>query len=205
VVVLEVVVRGPFVVGTRFFEHFVKNAPTGGSSRLFAISSDDEVVDRGFMLALLVLLLVVVSFGTPVRALGFLVLVLSLVLVTTKNGTNRLLASDIVSDDVHQLVSSGRGVAAQLPNKLLASGSREESHDDVGVGDVGKLGALFGETPDIITERLVRLLFTTPEVPRVAGAHIGPLEVPFEHSHQIVPVMDLSRWEILESCSSGVR
>jgi hypothetical protein len=111
----------------------------------------------------------------------------------------------IVGDDVHQLIGSGGGVAAQLPDKLLASGSREESHDDVGVGDVGKLSALFGETPDIVTERLVQLLFTTPEVPRVAEVHVGPLEVPFEHSHQIILVVNLSRWEILEPCSSGVR
>jgi hypothetical protein len=156
VAVLEIVVHGPFVVGTRFFEHFVENAPTGGSSRLFAVGGGDEVIGRGFALALLVLLLVVVvSFGTPVRALGFLVLVLPLVLVTTKNGTNRLLIGGIVGDDVHQLVGSGGGVTAQLPDKLLASGSREESHDDVGVGDVGNLGALFGETPDIVTKRLV--------------------------------------------------
>jgi hypothetical protein len=103
----------------------------------------------------------------------------------------------IVGDDVHQLVGSGGGVAAQLSDKLFASGSREEGHDDVRVGDVGKLGALFGETPDIVMQRLVRLLFTTPEVPRVAGAHVGPLEVPLEHSHQIVPVVNLSRGEIL--------
>jgi hypothetical protein len=131
--------------------------------------------------------------------------VLPLVLVTTKDGTNRLLAGVIVGDDVHQLVGSGGGVTAQLPDKLVASGSREESHDDVRVGDVGKLGALSGETPDVVTERLIWLLFTTPEVLRVAGAHVGSLEVPFEHSHQIVPVVDLSRQEILEPCSSGVR
>jgi hypothetical protein len=64
---------------------------------------------------------------------------------------------------------------------------------------------LFGETPDIVTKRLIRLLFTTPKVLRVAGAHVGPLEVPLEHSHQIIPVVDLSRWEILKPCSSGVR
>jgi hypothetical protein len=93
----------------------------------------------------------------------------------------------------------------QLPNKLFASGSIEESHDDVGVSNVGKLGALFGETPDIVMERLIWLLFTTPKVPRVARVHVGPLEVPLEHSHQIIPIMDLSRWEILEPCSSGVR
>jgi hypothetical protein len=43
---------------------------------------------------------------------------------------------------------------------------------------------LFGETPDIVTEGLARLLFTAPEILRVTRAHVGPLEVPFEHSHQ---------------------
>jgi hypothetical protein len=144
------------VVGTWFFEHFVENAPTGGYSRFFAVSSGDEVISRDFALALLVLLLVVVAcFGAPVGTLGFLVLVLPPILVTTKDGTNRLLAGGIVGDDVHQLIGSGGGVAAQLPDKLFGSGSREESHDDVRVGDVGKLGALFGETPDIVTQRLV--------------------------------------------------
>jgi hypothetical protein len=103
------------------------------------------------------------------------------VLVTTKDGSNRLLADGIVGDDVYQLVGSGGGVAAQLSDQLLASGFREKSHDDVGVGDVGELSALFGETSDIVTEGLARLLFTVPEVLRVAGAYIGPLEVPFEH------------------------
>jgi hypothetical protein len=106
--------------------------------RLFAVSIGNEVIGHGFTLALLVLLLlVVVSFGALVRALGFLVLVLPLVLVTTKNGTNRLLISGIVGDDVHQLIGSGRGVAAQISDKLLASGSRQESHDDVGVDELG--------------------------------------------------------------------
>jgi hypothetical protein len=205
VAVLEVVVRGPFVVGIRLLEHFVENAPTGGSSRFFAVSSGDEVISPGFTLALLVLLLVVASFGAPVGALGFLVLVLPLILVTTKDGTNCLLNSGIVGDDIHQLVGSGGGVVAQLSDKLFASGSREESHDDVRIGDVGKLSALFGETPDIVMERLVRLLFTTLEVPTVARAHVGPLEVSLKHSHQIIPVVDLSKWEILEPCSSGVQ
>jgi hypothetical protein len=35
--------------------------------------------------------------------------------------------------------------------------------------------------------------------------HVGPLEVSLEHPHEIVPVVDLSRWKILESGSSGVR
>jgi hypothetical protein len=39
---------------------------------------------------------------------------------------------------------------AQLSDQLFAGGTREEGHDDVGVSDVGKLGALFGETPDVV-------------------------------------------------------
>jgi hypothetical protein len=57
VTVLEVVVHGSFVVGTRLFEHFVENSPTGGPSRFLAISSSNKVVSRGLELALLVLLL----------------------------------------------------------------------------------------------------------------------------------------------------
>jgi hypothetical protein len=89
-------------------------------------------------------------------------------------------------------------------DQLLSSGSREKGHDDVRVGDVGKLSALFGETLDIVAEGLARLLFTASEVPRVTGAYVGPLEVPLKHLHQVVPVVDLSRWEVLEPCSSGV-
>jgi hypothetical protein len=54
---LEVMVRGPFVVGARLFEHFVENAPTGGPSRFLAINSSNKVVGRVLELALLVLLL----------------------------------------------------------------------------------------------------------------------------------------------------
>jgi hypothetical protein len=57
VAVLEVVVRGPFVVGTWLFEHFVENAPAGGPSRFLAISSSNKVIGRGLELALLVLIL----------------------------------------------------------------------------------------------------------------------------------------------------
>jgi hypothetical protein len=57
VVVLEVVVHGPFVVGTRLFEHFIEDAPIGGPSRFLVISSNNKVVCRGLELALLVLLL----------------------------------------------------------------------------------------------------------------------------------------------------
>jgi hypothetical protein len=50
-------------------------------------------------------------------------------------------------------------------DQFFAGGTREEGHDDVGVSDVGKLSALFGETPDVVPEGLTRLLFAASEVP----------------------------------------
>jgi hypothetical protein len=130
--------------------------------------------------------------------------VLPLVLITTKDGTNRLLAGGKVGDDVHQTIGSDGGVAAQLSDQLFAGGAREEGHDNVRVGDVGELSALLGEMPDVILEGFTRLLLVASEIPRVAGAHVGSLEVPLEHSHKVVPVVDLLRWEVLEPGSSGV-
>jgi hypothetical protein len=47
----------------------------------------------------------------------------------------------------------------------FAGGTREEGHDDVRVSDVGELGALLGETPDVIPEGFTRLLFAASEIP----------------------------------------
>jgi hypothetical protein len=102
VAILEIVIHESLVEGTRYLEHLVKDAPTRGTSRLLTISSGDELVSRGFALALLVLLLLpVVPLGTLVGALGFFVLALPFILVTTKDGTNCLLAGSVVGDDVH--------------------------------------------------------------------------------------------------------
>jgi hypothetical protein len=91
--------------------------------------------------------------------------VLHFVLVTTKDGINRLLAGNEVGDNIHQTVGSDGSATAQLLDQLFAGGTREEGHDDVIVGDVGKLGALFGETPDVVPEGLARLLFVASEIP----------------------------------------
>jgi len=50
--------------------------------------------------------------------------------------------------------------------------------DDIRVHDVGELGALLGETPDEVSERLVRLLMVAPEVLGVPEVHVCALEVP---------------------------
>jgi hypothetical protein len=166
VAVFEVVVRGPLVVGTRFFEHFIKNTPAGGPSRFLAFSGSNKLVGRGLELALLILLLLpIVPLGAPAGAHGIIDLELPLVLIATEDGTNRLLAGGVVGDDVHQTVGGDGGVMAQLSDQLFAGGSREEGHNHVGVGDVGELGALPRETPDVIPEGFTWLLLAAPKVP----------------------------------------
>jgi hypothetical protein len=64
---------------------------------------------------------------------------------------------------------------------------------------------LLGETPDVIPEGFTWLLFAASEIPQVIGAYVGSLEVPLEHSHEVILVVDLSRWKVLEPGSSGVR
>jgi hypothetical protein len=91
--------------------------------------------------------------------------VLPLVLIATKDGTNCLLAGGEVGDNIHQTVGSDGSAAAQLSDQLFVGGTREESHDDVGVGDVGELDALLGETPDVILEGFTRLLFAASKIP----------------------------------------
>jgi hypothetical protein len=53
------------------------------------------------LVLLILLLLPVAPLGAPVGALGFFVLAVPLILVATKDGTNRLLAGGVVGDDIH--------------------------------------------------------------------------------------------------------
>jgi hypothetical protein len=114
---------------------------------------------------LIFLLLLLVPLRASARARGILFLALPFVLVAAKDGTNRLLTGGEVGDNVHQTVGNDGSAAAQLSDQLFAGGTREGGHDDVRVGDVGKLGALFGETPDVVPEGLTWLLFAASEVP----------------------------------------
>jgi hypothetical protein len=114
---------------------------------------------------LIFLLLLVFPFRALAGARGILFLALPFVLVATKDGINRHLAGGEVGDNVHQTVGSDGSAAAQLSDQLFAGGAREEGHDDVRVSNVGKLGALFGETPDVVPEGLARLLFVASEIP----------------------------------------
>jgi len=88
--------------------------------------------------------------------------------------------------------------------QLFAGGTGDEGSDDVGVRDVGELGALLGESPDEVSEGLIRLLPAAPEVPGVPRAHVCSLEISDEDLDQVSPVVDHALREVLEPRSGRI-
>ena len=76
--------------------------------------------------------------------------------------------------------------------------------DNFRVVDARQLGALLGESPDEVLERLVQVLATTLEVPGVPGAHVCALEIPDEDHYQVALVVDLQGREVFEPSSRRV-
>jgi hypothetical protein len=107
--------------------------------------------------------------------------------------------------DVHQLARPGGGLATQLTHQVVAGGASKERADDIRVGDVGQLGALLRESPDVVPERLSRLLPAASEVLGIPGAHVRALEIAGEGLDQVTPVGDLPRRQVLQPGASGVR
>lgn len=69
---------------------------------------------------------------------------------------------------------------SKLVHQLLVVYSNDECPNDIQVGDIGELGALLRKAPNELLESLVRLLSTTPKIPRVARVQVSALEVPHE-------------------------
>jgi hypothetical protein len=125
-------------------------------------------------------------------------------LVLPEDSLNRILARGELGGDVHQLTRPGGGLATQLAHQVAAGGAGEERADDIRVGDVGQIGALLRESPDVVPERLSRLLAAASEIPGVPRAHVRALEVAGEGLDQVIPVGDLPRRQMLQPGSSGV-
>jgi hypothetical protein len=75
---------------------------------------------------------------------------------------------------------------------------------DLGLGYARELSIALGEVPYEVPERLAGLLGARSQVPRVPRAHVCALEVPYERVHQVVPVVDLARWQVFEPHSGRV-
>jgi len=88
--------------------------------------------------------------------------------------------------------------------QFLAGGTGDEGSDDVGVCDVGELGALLGESPDEVPEGLIGLLSAAPEVLGVSRAYVCAAEVPDEDPDQVGPVVDHALREVLKPCSGRI-
>jgi hypothetical protein len=125
-------------------------------------------------------------------------------LVLPEDSLNRLLARGELGGDVHQLARPGGGLSTQLADQVAASGAGEKRADDIRIGDVGQLGALLRESPDVVPERLSRLLSAASEVPGVPRAHVRALEIAGEGLDQVVLVGDLPRRQVLQPGASGV-
>ena len=83
-------------------------------------------------------------------------------------------------------------------HQLLAGGIGDEGSDDIGVRDVGELDALLGESPNEVTEGLIRLLPTTSEVLGVPRVHVCVLEVPNKDPDQVGTAVDQTLREMHE-------
>jgi hypothetical protein len=69
---------------------------------------------------------------------------------------------------------------------------------DLRLGYARELSTALGEASYEVPERLARLLGARSQVPRVRRAYVCALEVPCERAHQVVPVVDLAGWQVLE-------
>jgi hypothetical protein len=166
------------MIGARLLEHLVEEVGTSGRfPRVLVLGGGDKVRVGGvtFRLRLLLALLLGAALswclGSIFRwaALGLLVL--------PENGLNRLLARGKLGGDVHQLAPPGGGLATQLAHQVATSGAGEERADDIWIGDVGQLCALLRESPDVVPERLSRLLAAASEILGVSRAHVCALEI----------------------------
>jgi hypothetical protein len=83
----------------------------------------------------------------------------------TKVGLDRLLTGDILGGNIQELLRHARGLTAEHVDERLAGDATDEGIDDVGVGDVGELIVLLGETLDVLSEGLVRPLLAVAEIP----------------------------------------
>jgi hypothetical protein len=125
-------------------------------------------------------------------------------LVLPEDGLDRLLARGELGSDVHQLARLGGSLATQLAHQDTTSGAGKERADDIRVGDVGQLGALLRESPDVVPQGFSRLLAAASEILGDPRAHVCALEVAGEGFDQVVPVGDLRRRQMLQPGSGGV-
>ena len=185
------------MIGAWLLQHFVEE-PGVDRSPLGALTicRGDKVVVWPTLIPLATLFLLFRVLGA--RGLGGLGLLLPLCVPVGEDCTNCLFTQGEVGGDVEQLAGTRGGLASKLVHQLLTGGASDEGFDDVGVRDVGELGALLGKTPNEVSERLIRLLPTTPEVLGVPRAHVCALEVLDKDPNHVGLAVDQTHRKMLE-------
>jgi hypothetical protein len=137
------------MVRAGFPRHLVEHTGTPlGASAVTPLSCGDKISGEGLMLALLRLLVVLLGVALG-GCLGSILLSLPVAFVLVKDGLDGLLSQSELDCNVHQLACLGGGLATQLADQVVTGGAGEERSDDVGVSDVGELGALLGELVNV--------------------------------------------------------
>ena len=93
------------MVRVGLLEHLVEDDPLQGASRLLALDNSNEVLVEGLPIDLPCLLLLVVLFGPPARALVIVCWCLPLVVLVVDESTDCLLANGVLCHYIHQLVN----------------------------------------------------------------------------------------------------
>jgi hypothetical protein len=111
---------------------------------------------------------------------------------------NRFLAIDVVARDVNELTGRARHVMPESVDEGRARHAILKHRDDVVVGRAGELSAVLGEASYVLAKTLPRLLLAVAQLPLLAGAHVGALEVADEDSMQVSLVVDLVPRQVFE-------
>jgi hypothetical protein len=139
--------------------------------RRLALYRRNEIV---VTVALVVLLLLLKARGRPFVVVHDL---LPLALKGVEHRGDRFLAVGVVARDVEELAGHARHASPESMDEGRARRAVFERRDDVVVGRTVELGAVLGEVPYVLTEALPRLLLVVVQLPLLARAHVGALEV----------------------------
>jgi hypothetical protein len=83
----------------------------------------------------------------------------------------------MVARDVEELTCQAGHAVPELVDEGRARRAVLKCRDGVVVGRTGELGAVLGEVSYVLMEALPRLLLAVAQLPLLAGAHVGALEV----------------------------
>jgi hypothetical protein len=90
---------------------------------------------------------------------------------------DRFLVIGMVAYDVEELAGRAGHAAPKSMDEGRARRAVLECRDGIVVSRTGELGATLGEASYVLAEALPRLLLVVAQLPLLAGAHVGALEV----------------------------